>query len=123
MKREKKKKRTFQSDASLGSMGDLFNAVGFHSGDARDDVEKDAAEEICDEGQVSRAYRLRKERKGRAGRTVIIVSGLSSDQDVLKRLSRRMKKDLGCGATIEGDEIVLQGDIEARVRGWLDSDK
>ena len=59
---------------------------------------------------------LRKERKGRGGRTVTVVSGAHGD---LAGLAARLKKGLGCGATVEQDTIVLQGDIAARAEPLL----
>lgn len=32
---------------------------------------------------------------------------------------RRMKKDFGCGAHVEGSNVVLQGAQTDRVRAWL----
>lgn len=62
---------------------------------------------------------LRRERKGRGGKTATIVAGLGLPVPDLHRVAREMKRGLGCGATIEGDTIVLQGDLAARAEPWL----
>jgi translation initiation factor 1 len=35
-------------------------------------------------------------------------------------LASRMKRALGCGATIEGDDVVLLGDLVERAALWLE---
>ena len=60
-------------------------------------------------------------RKGRGGRTVTIVSGIKGGEAVLDTLSRELKKALGCGASVEGDTIVVAGDLIDRVKPWLEA--
>ena len=70
---------------------------------------------------------LRRETKHRGGKAVIIVTGLSAvpglDHDGVEALAQKLKKQLGCGGTVEardGDrQIVLQGDRAAQVAGLL----
>ena len=64
---------------------------------------------------------LRRERKGRGGRTVTVLSGLRGDATHRKGLARSLRKALGCGASLEGDEVVLQGDVGPRAKAWLES--
>jgi translation initiation factor 1 len=63
---------------------------------------------------------LRIERKGRKGKTVTILGGLGdqSEED-RKAVARKIGKALGCGAGVEGDEVVVQGDQRERVEAWL----
>jgi uncharacterized repeat protein (TIGR03833 family) len=61
--------------------------------------------------------RLRRETKGRGGKTVVRVTGLPAHQ--LTTLVQQMKKALGCGATIEGPDLVLLGSVEERAAEWL----
>lgn len=123
MKREKKKKLTFQTESTLGSMVDLFGAAGFCAGDGSTDKKAPldipaSSEEL--QVDIGSSYRIRKERKGRAGKTVTIVSDLALNSDELKRLAKKMKQSLGCGASVENDKIILQGDIEDRVCRFFD---
>jgi predicted translation initiation factor SUI1 len=62
---------------------------------------------------------LQRERKGRGGKTVTIVSGLNLPAPRLEQLAREMRKGLGCGSTVESGTIVLQGDIVPRAQEWL----
>jgi uncharacterized repeat protein (TIGR03833 family) len=61
--------------------------------------------------------RLRQETKGRGGKTVVRVTGLPAHQ--LTALVPQMKTALGCGATIEGPDLVLLGSVEERAAAWL----
>jgi predicted translation initiation factor SUI1 len=63
---------------------------------------------------------LRREKKGRGGKTVTVVSGFNMQSARLEDLSRTMRKALGCGSTVEEGTIVLQGDITDRTRTWLE---
>lgn len=62
---------------------------------------------------------VRKEKKGRAGKTVTCISGLNAEQR--QRCIKQMKKALGCGATIESEELVLLGALVDRAADWLES--
>ena len=62
---------------------------------------------------------VRREKKGRAGKTVTRVYGAGLEAPVLERLTRDLKRALGCGASIEEGEIVLQGDMTQRAAAWL----
>ena len=60
---------------------------------------------------------VRLERKGHGGKTVTVVSGVlpSARDDVMGEL----KKKLGTGARVDGDDIVVQGDVVDRVIAHL----
>jgi translation initiation factor 1 len=70
---------------------------------------------------------LRREKKGRGGKTVVIVAGLRAQahlaESEIADLAPHLKQQLGCGGAIErvaGDsELVLQGDQPARVAELL----
>jgi len=64
---------------------------------------------------------VRRERKGRGGKTVTVVSGIERPPAELERIAKAMRKALGCGSIMEGPAIVLQGDIVPRVQTWLQS--
>jgi translation initiation factor 1 len=63
---------------------------------------------------------VRRERKGRGGKTVTVVEGLSLEGEVLEAFARELKRALGCGAVVEGVVIVLQGAHEERARAYLE---
>jgi translation initiation factor 1 len=62
---------------------------------------------------------VRKERKGRGGKTVTLVEGVLPH--AREQLAAEMKRALGCGARIEGESIVLQGDLVERAKAFLDA--
>lgn len=61
-----------------------------------------------------------KSRKGRGGKTVTAVRGVVGSASELDALARELKKALGCGASVEDGEILVQGEQEARVAAWLE---
>lgn len=60
---------------------------------------------------------LRREKKGRGGKTVTRISGLPPSR--LGELCKDMKKGLGCGAKVEGEDLVLLGQLTERGAEWL----
>jgi translation initiation factor 1 len=60
------------------------------------------------EGKIT----VRRETGGRGGKTVTRVLGLPAER--LDELAMRMKKALGCGATVEGDDLLLLGSLVSR---------
>jgi translation initiation factor 1 len=56
---------------------------------------------------------VRKEKKGHGGKTVTVVSGVLAAH--LDDICGALKTKLGSGARIEGDDIVVQGDLVDRV--------
>ncbi len=64
---------------------------------------------------------LRIERKGRRGKTVTVLDGLKLGEDDLNRLAKELRKAMGCGSSVEGPSVVLQGDNRERIGSWLRS--
>jgi translation initiation factor 1 len=56
--------------------------------------------------------RLRCDRKGRGGKTVTLVTGLTGN---LEALARELKKLCGTGGTLRGDVVEIQGDHRDRL--------
>lgn len=63
--------------------------------------------------------RVRRETKGRGGKTVTTVSGLVLPDDELKTLAKRMKARCGCGGSIKDGVIEIQGDQAELLCQWL----
>lgn len=61
---------------------------------------------------------FRKEKARRGGKTVVVASGFAPDfsDAAIDDLARRVRKLLGCGGTVEGREIVWQGDDPEKFR-------
>ncbi len=54
--------------------------------------------------------RVRRESKGRGGKTVTVVSGIPLDDAALKELAGELKRRCGSGGTVKDGEIEIQGD-------------
>lgn len=62
---------------------------------------------------------LRREKKGRGGKTVTVIAGLGWRPRQLEDLARALRKAFGCGSSVEGDTVLLQGDMTERTQRWL----
>jgi predicted translation initiation factor SUI1 len=66
---------------------------------------------------------LRRETKHRGGKAVIVVTGFDAlagfDDRAIAELAKECKQALACGGTVDGGEIVLQGDRAADVAELL----
>jgi translation initiation factor 1 len=65
---------------------------------------------------------VRREKRGRAGKTVTRVAGLALAPEGLEELAGRLKRALGCGASVEAGEVLVQGDQVERCAAWLESE-
>lgn len=54
--------------------------------------------------------RVRRETKGRGGKTVTTVSGVPLPEEPLKELASTLKKRCGCGGSLKDGVIEIQGD-------------
>lgn len=63
--------------------------------------------------------RVRRENKGRGGKTVSVVSGLPLTANELKKVGVELKKRCGCGGAVKGDVIEIQGDKVEMIVAWL----
>ena len=71
------------------------------------------SKEFADKVIVSRS------KKGRGGKTVTLVVGVR--REAREALAVELRRALGCGATVDGEEIVVQGDQVPRVRALLEA--
>lgn len=62
---------------------------------------------------------VRIERKGRGGKEATRIEKLGLSADELARWCGALKKSLGCGGAVEGDTIVLHGDLRQRIEPLL----
>ena len=54
--------------------------------------------------------RIRRESKGRGGKTVMVITGLPLDAPALTGLAGELKRRCGCGGTAKDGVIEIQGD-------------
>ena len=64
--------------------------------------------------------RLLRDRKGRGGKTVTLVAGLSGSPEKLAVLASELKRACGTGGTLRGDLIEMHGDIRDRLKTELE---
>lgn len=119
MARGKKKKLDF-TDSQEVTLGDLFNL----SDSDLPEGEAPEPESVIkpESGGQRRASRivLRRERKGRKGKTVTLIEGLGEKGEHLEEMARNLRRDLGCGSHVEEAVVVLQGDQIERAAAWLE---
>ncbi len=66
--------------------------------------------------------RVRREKKGRGGKTVTVVTGIEGTPADLDRWVKVLKAHCGAGGTREGDTLVIQGDHRERIQARLEAD-
>ena len=106
---------------SQRTLAELLKAKGFAESATAGEASPGpaAANEAGIELSTAGKMVLRRERKGRGGKTVTLVSGLTLPAPRLELLAKALRKGLGCGAVVEQGSIVLQGDMVERAREWL----
>lgn len=76
------------------------------------------------DAQAKKKHRivLRREKSHRGGKTVVVVSQLPThlSPPELENLCRDARKALGCGGSMQGREMELQGDQPDRVRAYFE---
>jgi translation initiation factor 1 len=63
--------------------------------------------------------RLHRDKKGRGGKTVTVITGLPAGQ--LDALARELKRLCGTGGTVRGDTLEIQGDHRDRLAPALEA--
>lgn len=97
--------------SSLSALGGLVYSTdsGRHCPDCAQPV--DAC--ICKQTRLPAGdgiARVRRETKGRGGKTVTTVSGVPLTLDALQELASALKKRCGCGGALKDGVIEIQGD-------------
>ena len=77
-----------------------------------------AQEEIAQRKPPARAV-VRMERAGRRGKEVTVIEQLELPVEQRDVWLKELKASLGCGGSIEGVALVLQGDHRERCAKWL----
>jgi len=62
---------------------------------------------------------IRLERTGRGGKAVTVVEQLALSPAEREQWLTALKSSLGCGGTVEGEALVIQGDQRARLPALL----
>lgn len=120
-KRKKNKGATKQQPKNTwedqGFGGNPFSQFASNAPAAEQETPK--AQKAPEHAKPRRAT-VRIQRKGRGGKTVTILSHLGvSKPETLEHWCDHLRKKLGCGGTVEEEEIVLQGDQRQRIEAAL----
>jgi translation initiation factor 1 len=62
---------------------------------------------------------IRRETKGRGGKTVTVIYGLQLSPEDAKELARQLKQTCGTGGTVKEDSIEIQGDHREKIAARL----
>lgn len=67
---------------------------------------------------------LRREKAHRGGKTVLVLDGFGSQHSeaAIEALGKRLRSGCGCGGTVRGRVVELQGDQPGRVRAFLEGE-
>ena len=67
---------------------------------------------------------LRREKAHRGGKAVIVVNDFAAQTTnaQIEALATRLKKACGCGGTVKGREIEIQGDQPGKIRTLLEAE-
>lgn len=63
--------------------------------------------------------RLHRDRKGRGGKTVTLITGVPGSTADLEQLATTLKRFCGCGGGVKDGVIEIQGDLRERLAGKL----
>ena len=116
--REKKKRINIDGNSTeiitladaLG-MSDTFLKSVAGSGDS----EQSKNREKDDTQFMKMPVRLFLEKKGRGGKIVTVLSGLLPQIPAVQELVKALKNELGCGASVDNNLILFQGDQRQRL--------
>lgn len=64
--------------------------------------------------------RLQRQKNGRGGKTVTIITGVNLPAEELKQLAKRLKQLCGSGGTISNGAIEIQGDHREGLKSELE---
>jgi translation initiation factor 1 len=114
-------KKPLPPSGPTATLGDLLRRRGVPVADPAPSPAPPAAPPAAEPVDFGGATKLvlRREKKARGGKTATVIEGMKLPPSALDRIARELKRALGCGASIEGNTIVVQGDMSARIVPWL----
>ncbi len=111
MAKDKKKNQKLSSFDALGGM--VFST----NPDWEPETGGEQEESLDPKDQNLEVHR---EKKGRGGKTVIILRNFQGSLEEMEDLGRDLKKYCSCGGSVKDGEIIIQGDLRPKVCQFLD---
>lgn len=65
--------------------------------------------------------RIQRQTSGRKGKGVCLITGLDLTDQELSKLAAELKKKCGCGGTVVGGDIEIQGDKRDFLKTYLEA--
>lgn len=84
-------------------------------------IEAEPEPEVIPEGDG--IVRIQRQTKGRKGKGVTIISGISAPEAELKTLAKKLKQHCGVGGAVKDYTIELQGDQREAAKLWLEKQR
>ncbi len=72
-------------------------------------------------GATDGIVRLHRQTKGRNGKPVTLITGLGLTSSELKKMAKQLKQQCGVGGSVEGYDILIQGDKRELIKSILES--
>lgn len=80
------------------------------------------SDETSNQGPRDGIVRLARDKSGRKGKVVTVITGLPGDADTLAKTAQELRRLCGAGGAVKGSTIELQGEHRVRLEKYL-SDK
>ena len=101
-------------------IGDLKDRLVYSTGpNGAQDVTPKAAPQAAGLPPLGQRVAVRREKQGRAGKTVTAIYDFQSSERQLEELAKTLKKHLGTGGSAKGGAVEVQGDQVEKVLAWL----
>ena len=91
------------------------NWIEFNNNDIKNE---DIENQVCD--NLSKKIKIYKEKKGKKGKTVTVISGFGTQNtSQIGELLKKLKVYCGTGGSLNEQGIQLQGDMQEKVKFFL----
>lgn len=116
-----KKKKRLSFDAPAEPLNDAFAGLSMDGLAAGPEEPADTATPPS-ETPLPKSLCLRREKAGRGGKTVIVVTDFPATHSdaSIEDLAKRLKQHCGCGGSVKNREIIVQGDKAKEIAGYLE---
>ncbi len=107
-------------DSEFGDLRGGGKKKGTNKGNKSRSSDDKSAPGPGDQSAKDGKVRVSREKKGRGGKTVTVIYGLSLSEDQKEQLAKELKKRCGAGGTVKGETVEVQGDNTESVMAVLE---